>query len=97
MELIGIEPAVHVHVENNPTASGPGAFRHGTVEAIDDRDVKRCVAAGPQVSVWIVFGDFRQRIIQCVLSVTRTWRARGRDYICILVASPQWYDMPREN
>ena len=97
LELIGIEPAVHVHVENNPTASGPCAFRHGTIEAIDDRDVKRWVAAGPHVSVWIVFGDFSLQIIYCVFSMTRTWRARGRDYMCILVVSPHWYDMPQVN
>ena len=64
LELIGIEPGVHVHVDSNATASAithrewPGGFRLDSVEAIDEEEVKKWVAAGPHVNIWIVFATF---------------------------------------
>ena len=69
LELIGIEPGVHVHIESCPTAAAivkrewPAAFQHVTAETVDEQDVKNWVAAGPHISVWIVFGSFTSQAI----------------------------------
>ena len=64
LELLQVEPAVHVYVDNSPEATRvvaiawPESVRHSMVEDITEEDVKAWVAAGPHIAVWILVAGF---------------------------------------